>query len=942
MPAHLPLADVRPPSGVPHQRRAPELHILAHTHWDREWYHTAEEFGPALAALVDELLDDAGAPPFLLDGQAIVLADYLAVRPGRHDELARALREGRLEAGPWFVLADTLIPSGEALVRNLAAGVAQVRALGASPPPVLYCPDAFGHPAALPRLAAGFGMPVIVAWRGFGGARWPAGDTVRWRDGDAEALLFHLPPDGYEGGANLPNDEDGARARWAALQRVLVPRSSLGILLLLNGADHHALQHGHAHALAALQRAAAPIPVLRSTLRGFATRLITRAADASLPVVEGELRDSTGYTWALQGTFATRAAQKRTNAAAERLLLRDVEPWVALAGWFARADTFPGGHAPAPGQMPAPANTHAFAHAPAFRHDLHAVWRALLACHPHDTLCGCAIDAVAAAMEHRLDIVLRGGAEVGRRARAALVGHDAATAHGREGEWQHVLVVRNRTAHPRAGVAELVVDVARGAVPVGPGSRATAREPAGDTPSALRIGDPPVPLQLVDRERTFAREESPRHYPRNVLVERRRYLAWLPEVAAWGLAVHPVREAPASPPHRSPIPSPVRAHRGRAISTGSLRLSAQENESLELRHPLGTIADLITIESVGERGDLYTHSPIPGTASRATLRSARITRRGPLRGELTLVYLLPIAARSLHAATGTPIAHPATSLRLEVRAQLDASSPLVRLRVTGSNHAHDHRVRLVVRTGIATSDLWCDAAFGVVRRPSEGAPRAPEGAPEEPWRAAPLHRYVSRFGTGEGCTVFSDGLAEYEATAGGDVAITLLRATGELSRNDLPERPGHAGWPTSTPSAQSEGPFEAMIGIMPHGGRTDDVIVAIERSCDDFLLPLTGTSWRSAIAPPALAGGLALEGQGLAFSSCRPADDGNALVLRCVNRLSRPVQGAWRVAGLGAAALARLDGHPLGDLAVADDRVSFVAPPNGVVTILAFPRSPAR
>ncbi|HWE43390.1 MAG TPA: hypothetical protein VG432_12835, partial [Gemmatimonadaceae bacterium] len=146
-----------------------DVHVVSHTHWDREWYHPAGRFRQRLVALIDELIDDPLPPgeSFLLDGQAIVLDDYLAVRPERREALAALLRDGRLEAGPWYVLADELIPSAEALVRNLLAGRRAVRALGGEPPAVLYCPDSFGHPAALPAIARGFGMSVVVLWRGY-------------------------------------------------------------------------------------------------------------------------------------------------------------------------------------------------------------------------------------------------------------------------------------------------------------------------------------------------------------------------------------------------------------------------------------------------------------------------------------------------------------------------------------------------------------------------------------------------------------------------------------------------------------------------------------------------------------------------------------------------------------------------------------------------------
>ena len=156
------------------------VHVVAHTHWDREWYHPAARFGIRLLRLVDDLLDFLPRHPdfrsFLLDGQAIVLDDYLAARPEHEERLRRLFGEGRLEAGPWYVLADEFLVSAEALVRNLLAGQRTVRRLGGEPMAVGYSPDAFGHPAALPTLFAGFGLPTAVLWRGFGGEPGQEGD----------------------------------------------------------------------------------------------------------------------------------------------------------------------------------------------------------------------------------------------------------------------------------------------------------------------------------------------------------------------------------------------------------------------------------------------------------------------------------------------------------------------------------------------------------------------------------------------------------------------------------------------------------------------------------------------------------------------------------------------------------------------------------------------
>src|SRR5215211_3246803 len=377
-----------------------EILVIPHTHWDREWYHTAAHFRQRLVTLIDELIDDPPPPgeSFLLDGQAIVLEDYLAVRPDRAAELGTLLRDGRLEAGPWYVLPDELIPSGEALVRNLLTGRDVVRRFGGEPPPVLYCPDSFGHPAILPELARGFGCDIVVVWRGYGGARWPAGDSVRWRGpSGVEVILYHLPPDGYEFGSSLPTETTAAAERWARVREVMRPRAITGFALLLNGADHHARQLDYRKAIAALADAARPNVVRVATLRDAATAIVREAQRMELPVVENELRDSYGYTWTLQGTLATRTAQKRRNAIAERLLVRDVEPWLALMQ--------DGGSAAA-------------------RALLAAAWRTLLRGHPHDTLCGTSIDAVATALDERLSSTMIQGEVLRDNALLALLGHD--------------------------------------------------------------------------------------------------------------------------------------------------------------------------------------------------------------------------------------------------------------------------------------------------------------------------------------------------------------------------------------------------------------------------------------------------------------------------------------------------------------------------------------
>ena len=129
--------------------------IVPHTHWDREWYSPFQVFRIRLVHLLDALLPllerDLSYSRFLLDGQTAVIDDYLAVRPEAAARLARLAASGRVQVGPWMILMDEFMVSGETIVRNLQLGMARATALGGAMQ-VGYLPDMFGHIAQMPQV----------------------------------------------------------------------------------------------------------------------------------------------------------------------------------------------------------------------------------------------------------------------------------------------------------------------------------------------------------------------------------------------------------------------------------------------------------------------------------------------------------------------------------------------------------------------------------------------------------------------------------------------------------------------------------------------------------------------------------------------------------------------------------------------------------------------
>ncbi len=341
--------------------------VVPHTHWDREWYRPLEHFRLELGEVVDGVLEvlerDPSFSSFTLDGQAVVLEDYLEVRPHNEQRLRAMVAAGRLEVGPSYVLPDEFLVSGESLVRNLLIGRSVCRRFGASPSPVGYLPDSFGHPLQLPQILAGFGIDTFVFMRGLGDQFDQIGAVFRWQAPDgSEVLAFQLLA-AYSNFARLA-DADVAQARVRAIiERFgsVLERAGVSDVVLCNGDDHSPVQADLPSVCAELER----LEGTKFTIASFAD-YVRAAKPPNPPTVTGELLGSRLQN-VLRGVNSARLYLKRANQRAEQRLLA-VEVLSALMTLRDRAP-FP-------------------------RADFELAWRDLLRCQPHDSICGCSCDEV--------------------------------------------------------------------------------------------------------------------------------------------------------------------------------------------------------------------------------------------------------------------------------------------------------------------------------------------------------------------------------------------------------------------------------------------------------------------------------------------------------------------------------------------------------------------
>ncbi len=905
------------------------FHLIAHTHWDREWYLPHAAFHARLVAVLDDLLErlrgDAEYRSFLLDGQTVLIEDYLRARPDRDAEVRALVAEGRLQVGPWYVLVDEQIPSGEALIRNLLLGAADAERLG-DRSDVLYSPDAFGHPAAWPALAREFGLRFGVVWRGLGGAPGQERDLYRWHAPDGrDVLVWHLPPEGYEIGVGLASAGDGLAAAWARVRDVLVRRAAGRHIPVFVGADHHAAPQdlgGLRERLAVLEPAQG---VRVSRLDEFFQQV---AADpATVAVLRGEQRWSYRYTWTLQGVHGTRAPLKRRSSLVELALERVAEPLAALASRSGGRDR---------------------------RAVLDVAWRTLVQCQFHDAIAGCCADAVARALATRLDEVEAYAGEVTRGALHDLVRHDPDAVRETAAERRPTLVLWNPAPRARGHVVIADLSWFRRDVSVGPPRTAGGQTRDATAPGRFALAGPdgaPIPVQVLDARAGYERLDAARHYPDQDEVHVVRVAFRAPTVPGLGVvALTPLLDSgPIRAPAARPVPAGRSGARGeaamasvRTLANRFVRVTLEPTGALTLtdRRTGERFHDLLRLESEGDAGDTYTFC----ARSRGVVRSAgpvrrRLLARGPLVAAIEATY-------ELHGGDDVEKQRRTNGVTrkrrgwigVRVVVMLHADSPVVRCVVDIDNQAANHRLRARLPTGIAGLPVVAGTQLGVVTRPAVVVDPA-EYPIETPVLTAPAQRFVAVAAGRRGLALLAPGFFEYQLTPDGDLLFTVLRAVGQLSRGDLPTRPGHAGWPTATPLAQCPGRDRVELAIVPlddAAARRPDTLM---QRWEDVFLPVRGAWLRDAVSVMPAPAGIALEGAGLVASAVKPAraGAGAGVILRCYNATGERTMGTWHFTdGARTAHRVRADERESASLPLEDRgrTLRFEAGPFEIVTIL--------
>ncbi len=898
------------------------MHILSHTHWDREWYQTFQGYRRRLVYQIDAMMDllekRRAYPCFHLDGQTSVLSDYVQIRPEGRARLQRLIQKGRVEVGPWFTQPDEAHVSGESLVRNLLLGHRHCAEWKVSPMPIGWISDVFSHVSQMPQILAGFDLDCAFMHHGTPCTEDEKSEMA-WTGADGTTLLMlkAFPPFGYQ---DFWQMRCRSKEDIRSYEQDKIRLASTNVMFGMDGNDHEPAKWNTPEVIARANTLFAQTRLVHSTMRRYLAALKKALGPNWMkdrPHFSGELRavvKSGRWNGVCTGTGSSRLPLKQANDHVEYLLARQAEPFHAWAT--------------ALGDQPQ-------------KSYIDLAWQYLMLNHPHDSICGCSIDQPHRDMAYRFD-------------QARLLGQDSLD--------DAMQVVAHRMDVAKLGGGDAVATV------FNPGTQATGPVTAFafevpqqqmDEMRAKKLA--PVLLDARGAElraQTLRVEEKVRATPfmyrdagATVAMYRRDFAVTRFHLAAeaavpalgyrsWRIAFRPEKSTPVSKP-AAVKPVTVNAKTG-MLDNGLIRLSVRPDGRVDLTDKaLGvSFKGLHAFEDGGDAGEGWNHvypakdMVVSSLNARSRGRvSVSVTEQGPMRATVKVALSLRIPAGLVQTVKGKWKVTDASRTRetvilpIESTFTVTAGSRRVDCVTTVNNTADCHRLRVLFPTGRKTATWQSDSAFDIVNRPVHLKP-TPASWAERQRPETPIKNFAAMSDRQAGLAILTKGL--YEAavndTPDRTIILTLFRSFIEYLTNE------------TTQDSTLRGPLTmeyAMLPFKPENGHVPPAIMGevdvyklapssysrpcdgrpvtrsplppysaeplnLEPSMEDALIPLSPALKQIMDARPpqphdlAPDGALMELGAPLALSTIKQSEDGLSTIVRIWNPSERAASALFR------------------------------------------------
>ncbi|UQZ33574.1 alpha-mannosidase [Paenibacillus sp. PK3_47] len=789
-------------------------HLISHTHWDREWYMPYERHHVLLAKLMNELLEtlekDERYRYFHLDGQTIIIEDYLQVHPEKRETLEKFIREGRIVIGPWYVLQDEFLTSSEANVRNLLIGHQDAAKYGVISK-LGYFPDSFGNMGQAPQLLKQADIETAVFGRGvkptgfdnlvvdLNSASYESPySEMFWASPDGSVVLGLLFANWYSNGNEVPADAQEAKVFWDKKLADAGKYASTPELLFMNGCDHQPVQRDLAAALETARRLYPDVDFVHSSFEQYLQALTSSLPD-DLVTVNGELRSQHTDGWGtLVNTASARVYLKQMNQRGQTLLEKGAEPLATLA-FLLSGQAYP----------------HAL---------LTYAWKTLMQNHPHDSICGCSVDEVHREMITRFEKSRHTGEAIIEDSLKAVTGQIDTSGTASWGKSAIPVAVFNTTGWERSGTVSVEVIAAKRYFKEGPNPPAIA-EALDLLPLDLENGrlldseGQAISCRAEDLGTRFGYELPDDQFRKPYMARIISLTFEASQIPPLGYTTYAWVQSPAVPAEAAASPLELTE---RGMANEYLAVQIREDGSYDVTDKTTgkVFGGLGVYENCGDIGNEYVFRQPEGDVPLTTRGlDARISlaEHEPYRITYEIIHEWQIPA-SADASFGeekrrmVPFrkrkagrAAEQVPLRIVTRISLEAAGTGIQVSAAFNNQAMDHRLRVLFPAGLAASTLLADSIFEAAERDIEPAPDW-----SNPSNAQHQQAYVSVSDGSCGLMIANKGLNEYEVLRDGSntIAVTLLRSVSEMG--------DWGAFPT--PEAQCLGEHTAEFAVRPYAG----------------------------------------------------------------------------------------------------------------------------
>ncbi|MCM3173056.1 mannosylglycerate hydrolase [Paenibacillus sp. MER 99-2] len=772
------------------ERERTKVHVIPHTHWDREWYFTTSRSKVYLVKHVKEVLNALetieGFHYYLLDAQGSLLDDYIRWCPEDEERIRNLVSAKRLMTGPWYTQTDQLVISSESMVRNLYYGTETARKYGHSMK-VGYVPDAFGQSAQMPQIYREFGIERFLFWRGVSDNTNPRTEFT-WEGSDGSQVFAVQMPFGYYYGGNIPEDAEDLQPYLEKQIGALENKASTRHVYFPNGFDQAPIRLNLPQLIERFNQIDDKREYVMNEPERFMAEIEADSHD--LPVLRGELMEAK-HMRIHKSIFSTRADLKQQNNQIENFIANILEPVLAIS--------------------------HSLGHEYPHR-IVEDIWKLMFENAAHDSIGGCNSDTT------NQDVAFR-YKQANDIARNLLDLHMRMIASTIEQEETFAFTLFNTLPYVRGGVTEIEAYI--------PEESFVIRDTKGRE-LAYAI------VEKVDQTDYVLGQHIDLNPSRKVYLPDRVYraklLVELQEVPAMGYTQIIFDFSQGTAPT-------IERRNEQHIENEFFAIVVEDNGTLTITDKTSgqTYANQMVFEDNGDDGDSYNYSPperdliVSSIGSKLNVTTAKTTVLEELQLGCTLNVPADLHEREAGISSG--------QLPIQVQVGLRKGERLIRFEVQVQNQVLSHRLRVLFDTGLASSLSIADQPFGVIARPTS-LPEV-EVWEREKWQEKPItieamQSYAGLNDGNRGIVVITEGVREYEIVGEkmDTIALTLFRTFGFMGKENLVYRPGRASGEkiVATPDAQLLGELSFSFALYIHNAGLDEARVA--HVAREYLTPI--------------------------------------------------------------------------------------------------------